>query len=106
MSAYYLLIMRVLCAFKEILPSYFDEKIQYLYVINLGDLISGRIHAPLRINSRMDVVSQTQQISELVAQFLAELSRHFSKIEYYDCLDNHSRVEPIKEKRKFYVLLG
>lgn len=74
------------------------EKIQYLYVINLGDLISGRIHAPLRINSRMDVVSQTQQISELVAQFLAELSRHFAKIEYYDCLDNHSRVEPIKEK--------
>lgn len=74
------------------------EKIQYLYVINLGDLISGRIHAPLRINSRMDVVSQTQQISELVAQFLAELSRHFEKVEYYDCLDNHSRVEPIKEK--------
>lgn len=74
------------------------EKIQCLYVINLGDLISGRIHAPLRINSRMDVVSQTQQISELVAQFLAELSRHFSRIEYYDCLDNHSRVEPIKEK--------
>lgn len=74
------------------------EHIRDLYVINLGDLISGRIHAPLRINSRMDVVSQTQQISELVAQFLAELSRHFDKIEYYDCLDNHSRVEPIKEK--------
>ena len=72
------------------------ENISKLFVINLGDLISGRIHTPLRINSRMDVVTQTQQISELVAQFLSDLSTYVS-IEYYDCLDNHSRVEPIKE---------
>ena len=72
------------------------ENIIKLFVINLGDLISGRIHTPLRINSRMDVVTQTQQISELVAQFLSDLSTYVS-IEYYDCLDNHSRVEPIKE---------
>lgn len=72
------------------------ESVDKLFVINLGDLIAGRIHTPLRINSRMDVVTQTQQISELVAQFLADLSTYVS-IEYYDCLDNHSRVEPIKE---------
>ena len=73
------------------------QNISTLYVINLGDLIAGRIHTPLRINSRMDVVSQTQQISELVAQFLGDLSSYVINIEYYDCLDNHSRVEPIKE---------
>ena len=73
------------------------ENISKLYVINLGDLIAGRIHTPLRINSRMDVVSQTQQISELIAQLLADLSTYIDVIEYYDCLDNHSRVEPIKE---------
>ena len=68
-----------------------------LYIANLGDLISGRIHAQLRINSRMDVVTQTQQISELIAEFIADLSHYIPEIEYYDCLDNHSRIEPIKE---------
>lgn len=72
------------------------ERVTRLHVVNLGDLISGRIHAPLRINSRLDTVTQTQQISELLAQFLVGLSE-YAEIEYYDCLDNHSRIEPVKE---------
>lgn len=73
------------------------NSVSKLYIANLGDLISGRIHTQLRINSRMDVVTQTQQISELLAEFIADLSHYIPEIEYYDCLDNHSRIEPIKE---------
>ena len=73
------------------------NKVYKLHVVNLGDLISGRIHTPLRINSRINVVTQTQEISELVAEFLADLTKYIPRIEYYDCLDNHSRVEPLKE---------
>ena len=80
----------------EVLVKCDKEHVNTLYLVNLGDLISGRIHTPLRINSRMDVVTQTQHITELLAQFISILANHLN-IEYYDCLDNHSRVEPIKE---------
>lgn len=68
-----------------------------LHVVNLGDMISGRIHYRLRINSRIDVITQTIQVSELIARFLDELMGVGIKIHYYDTLDNHSRLEPIKE---------
>ena len=35
------------------------------------------------------------KVSELLAEFLTQLSKYFN-IEYYDCLDNHSRLEPNK----------
>lgn len=73
------------------------NKVYRLYIVNLGDLISGRIHTQLRINSRLDVVTQTQHISELIAEFIADISTYIPEVEYYDCLDNHSRIEPIKE---------
>ena len=73
------------------------NKVYRLYIVNLGDLISGRIHTQLRINSRLDVVTQIQHISELIAEFIADISFYIPEIEYHDCLDNHSRVEPIKE---------
>lgn len=78
--------------------------IETLYVLNLGDLISGRIHAQLRIENREDAVSQVIHVSELLAQFLNDLSKHVY-VEYYDCLDNHSRVEPnIKESLRLESL--
>ena len=36
-----------------------EHNIDDLYVINLGDMISGRIHLPLRINNIIDTVQQT-----------------------------------------------
>lgn len=73
------------------------ENLNEVYIINLGDMISGRIHLPLRINTRQDVVSQTMNVSELLAEFLSFLSE-FVKINYGSVLDNHSRVEPKKKE--------
>ena len=63
-----------------------------LYVINLGDLISGLIHLKLRLETRENVIQQTIKASELMANILYKLSKYV-KIEYYSVLDNHSRVE-------------
>ena len=73
-----------------------ENDVHTLHIVNLGDLIAGRIHLQLRINSQFDVVTQIIQVSELLAQFIADMSA-YAEIHYYDCLDNHSRVEPIKE---------
>ena len=72
-----------------------ENNVSKLYVINLSDLICGRIHLPLRLESRFDVITQTMRVSEILAEFLHDLSSYY-KIEYYDCEDNHSRVEPNK----------
>lgn len=66
-----------------------------IYVVNLGDLTAGRIHSTIRLQSRIDTITQCLDVSEMLAEFLNELSE-CAPIEYYDCLDNHSRVEPNK----------
>jgi hypothetical protein len=73
-----------------------ELKFTKLHVTNLSDLICGRIHTQLRIESRFDVITQVMQVSEILAEFLSDLSEHF-ELEYRDCLDNHSRLEPNKK---------
>ena len=70
--------------------------ISKLHVVNLGDMIAGRIHLQLRLGSRIDVITQTMTVSELIAELLSILGSYIP-IEYYSCLDNHSRLEPVKE---------
>lgn len=69
-----------------------------LRVLNLGDMIAGRIHNVIRYESREDVITQIMKVSELIAELLDELSRYFP-IEYYSCIDNHSNLEPKKDDR-------
>lgn len=72
--------------------------IDELYIFNLGDLISGRIHNTIRIDNTIDVVTQTIRVSEILAEFIEDISTETSlNIQYFDTLDNHSRIEPLKE---------
>ena len=70
--------------------------LEKLYVINLGDMIAGNIHLPLRLHSQTDVISQILEVSELIAKFLYSLSEYI-EIDYYSTLDNHSRIDANKK---------
>ena len=72
------------------------ENISALHVVNLGDLIAGNIHLTIRLNSRINVIKQIMDVSELLTELIVDLS-NYCKIYYYDTLDNHSRIEPIRE---------
>ena len=72
-----------------------QHKCKVVHLANLQDLIAGRIHLGLRLESRYDVISQTIHVSEILAEFISDLSK-YAKVKYYDCLDNHSRLEPNK----------
>lgn len=80
-----------------------DKAIQYikknkcakLHLVNLQDLIAGRIHLSLRLESRFDVITQTMEIAEILAELITDLSK-VCHVNYYDSLDNHSRLEPVK----------
>ena len=59
----------------------------------LGDLISGNIHLPIRLENRGNAISQVVGVSELIAAFLHHLAKHFSEVIVTDVSGNHSRME-------------
>ena len=75
-----------------------ENKVKVINIFNLGDLISGRIHAQLRMQSRMDATDQTIKAAVLLEEFIVQLRKSDFVIKYHSCLDNHSRVEPNKKE--------
>lgn len=72
------------------------NKVRTLYVLGLGDYMSGIIHTTTRIENRENIVQQVIKVSEALSQMLTELSK-FVEIYYYDVTDNHGRVFPNKD---------
>lgn len=64
------------------------------YVWANGDLISGNIHKSIAVSNRENVIEQVVGVSELVSEFLAELSKHFRNVYFSSVSGNHSRLEP------------
>ena len=80
----------------EVMRNIAKENLSELHVFDLGDLICGRIHLTLRLQSRIDTITQVLEVSEILCEFLNRLSTTGIKVYFYSCLDNHSRVEPNK----------
>lgn len=76
---------------------------------NLGDMIHGLIHVNGRVDSEFGTIEQVKQAAEIISQMLVKLSPNFTKIYYYSCTDNHSRVFADKdehiEKENFSKLI-
>lgn len=67
------------------------------YVMLGGDLVSGIIHATLRLENNLDVIKQVKMVSTAIAGFLKELSNMFRQVHVYSVPGNHGRVQPKKE---------
>lgn len=63
------------------------------YVFNNGDSISGRIHLTVQLANKENVIEQVKGVSELIAEFLAELSKHFNTVTFVSVAGNHSRLD-------------
>jgi len=88
---------RVGALINEVIEKVECNGITTLHILNLGDMIAGLIHLQLRINSRMDVMSQIMEVSEVIAEMLYTVSKHVD-VKYYQVLDNHSRIDPNKKE--------
>ena len=85
--------------YNQISPDIKLFDIDTIYIANLGDLISGLIHTNLRLENREDVMTQIMEVSEIIAELIYKL--YFNDkviIEYYEVIDNHSRVSPNKHE--------
>ena len=86
---------------KQMLGAYLDEIIavkdlyhaENCYVWANGDLISGNIHKSIAVSNRENVIEQVVGVSELISEFLAELSKHFRQVGFSSVAGNHSRLE-------------
>jgi hypothetical protein len=87
---------RVATLISETILKCHTNNVQDIWVVNLADLICGRIHLTLRLQSRIDVITQTIEVSEILAEALNALSNEGFTVHYIGCLDNHSRLEPNK----------
>lgn len=63
-----------------------------------GDEISGNIHHSITVTNAENVIEQIKGVSELIAEFLAELSKHFREVHYVSVAGNHSRLDPDKNR--------
>lgn len=70
------------------------HNVKELYVNLAGDLVCGNIHLNSRVEQEEDIISQTMQVAELIANFLSELSKHIDNITVVCVQGNHSRVNP------------
>lgn len=63
-----------------------------------GDEISGNIHQSIAVTNKETVIEQIKGVSELIAEFLAELSKHFAQVVFVSVAGNHSRLDPNKDR--------
>lgn len=67
------------------------------YIYNAGDSISGGIHRSIQVTNRENVIEQICGVSELIADFVCELSAYFDNVYYVGVAGNHSRIEANKK---------
>ena len=71
---------------------------QTLYINLLGDLIAGNIHTSVRVEQEEDVISQIVHVSEILSNFISEISKYVNDVKVICVQGNHGRVTPnIKE---------
>ena len=78
---------------KEIIDIADLHGVENCYVWANGDLISGNIHKSIAVSNRENVIEQIVGVSELISEFLSELSPHFKNIYFSSVAGNHSRLE-------------
>ena len=88
---------RVMKYAEDIITIAINNNIYTCYVSLMGDLISGSIHQPIRIENREDIIHQVIGVSELVASFLYRLSQEFDVVYVNSCRFKCGRRAALRE---------
>lgn len=66
-------------------------------IVLLGDMFAGSIHIASRVASEELVCNQLMEVSEILAQFILEISDHVQSVNVYATFGNHGRTVQVKE---------
>lgn len=73
------------------------NNVNNLHVLLLGDFIHGSIHTGVRVASEENACEQLMHVSELLAEFINELSQYVNMVYVYSTYGNHARTIQKKE---------
>lgn len=103
---------------KEMLGKYLGDiidaielyKIQNVYVIILGDVCNGKIHATVQLQNRENVIEQIQLGSELICDFIYNIAQHCDSVIVNSVMSsNHCRLgkkdEVLRDERLDSIVL-
>jgi predicted phosphodiesterase len=65
---------------------------QNCFICANGDLISGMNHLVVSLENRENIIKQIMGVSELIANFVYELSQNFENVYFASVAGNHSRL--------------
>ena len=68
------------------------------YLILGGDNISGLIHLNARIEAKENIITQIMIVTDMISNFIYELSKVFNKVEVHTTAGNHSRSVANKQE--------
>lgn len=68
------------------------NNVSVLHIELLGDFCNGYLHISNRVDNEEDVISQTIDVSEMLSNFIYELSEKINAIEIYSTIGNHGRT--------------
>lgn len=83
---------RVTKLFTKTVDALQEHNIRTLHIILLGDLVSGAIHTGVRVASEETTCEQLMHVSEMIANFINELSIYVDNINVYSTYGNHART--------------
>ena len=83
---------RVAKLFTKTVNALQEHNIQTLHIVLLGDLVSGAIHTGVRVASEENTCEQLMHVSEMIANFINELSVYVDNINVYSTYGNHART--------------
>lgn len=74
------------------------DNVYQLNIELLGDMCQGYLHIGSKVFNEEDVISQTIRVSNVLAEFINDLSSYVPEINVYSCIGNHGRCSAnIKE---------
>lgn len=88
---------RVSKLFNKVISAIQDHKINTLHIALLGDFVNGSIHTSCRVASEENTCEQLMHVSEIIANFINEISAYVNQVNVYSTYGNHARSIQKKE---------
>lgn len=85
-------LQRVSKLFDKVSSALKEHTISTLHVVLLGDFVNGAIHTSCRVAAEENTCEQLMHVSEILANFINELSAYVHEVNIYSTYGNHART--------------
>lgn len=83
---------RVSKLFDKVVAAIGEHRVKTLHVVLLGDFVNGAIHTGCRVASEENTCEQLMHVSEILANFINEISLYVDAVCVYSTYGNHART--------------